>query len=80
MGGPLGFLVARTRDVIEKAKAIKEKGKGPCVQDSAVVDVRIGRVSILSLSSDSSTLAATIGGEIHFFSVPSLLSKVVFVF
>ncbi|XP_020085929.1 nuclear pore complex protein NUP214 isoform X4 [Ananas comosus] len=70
-----GFLVARTRDVIEKAKAIKEKGKGPCVQDSAVVDVRIGRVSILSLSSDSSTLAATIGGEIHFFSVPSLLSK-----
>ncbi|XP_026661439.2 nuclear pore complex protein NUP214 isoform X2 [Phoenix dactylifera] len=70
-----GFLVAKTQDVIGLAKEIKEKGKGPCVQNSSVVDVRIGRVSILALSGDSSTLAATVGGEIHLFSVPSLLEK-----
>nr|XP_029124017.1 nuclear pore complex protein NUP214 isoform X3 [Elaeis guineensis] len=70
-----GFFVAKTQDVIGLAKEIEEKGKGPCVQNSSVVDVQIGRVSILTLSGDSSTLAATVGGEIHLFSVPSLLEK-----
>ena len=74
----LGFFVAKTQDVIGLAKEIEEKGKGPCVQNSSVVDVQIGRVSILTLSGDSSTLAATVGGEIHLFSVPSLLEKVTF--
>ncbi|KAG1371445.1 putative nuclear pore complex protein NUP214 [Cocos nucifera] len=73
--GLSGFLVAKTQDVIGLAKEIEEKGKGPCVQKSSVVDVQIGRVSILALSGDSSTLAATVGGEIHLFSVSSLLEK-----
>ncbi|XP_072960427.1 nuclear pore complex protein NUP214 isoform X2 [Typha angustifolia] len=70
-----GFLVARTKDVIGVAKEIKEKGKGPCIKESSVVDVRIGRVSVLALSSDSSTLAAAVGGDIHLFSVRALLNK-----
>ncbi|KAJ8618612.1 hypothetical protein MRB53_014798 [Persea americana] len=71
-----GFYVAKTKDVIELAKKIKEKGKGSgSIQELSIVDVTIGRVSILALSTDSSTLAACVGGEIHLFSVVSLIQK-----
>lgn len=72
----LGFFVAKTDDVIESAKEIKEKGKGPSVEGASIMDVKLGRVSILSLSEDEETLAATVGGEIFFFSTLSLLKKV----
>lgn len=73
----LGFYVAKTKDVIELAKKIKEKGKGSgSIQELSIVDITIGRVSILALSTDSSTLAACVGGEIHLFSVVSLIKKV----
>lgn len=71
-----GFYVAKTRDVMELARKIKEKGNGSgSVQESSVVDVPIGRISILALSTDSSTLAACVGADIHIFSVVSLLNK-----
>ncbi|CAL9100044.1 unnamed protein product [Musa acuminata var. zebrina] len=69
-----GFLVAKTKDVIGLGKEIKEKGKAPCIQNTSVVDVKIGRVSLLALSNDSTVLAAAVGGEIHFFYVPSLIN------
>ncbi|XP_020698976.1 nuclear pore complex protein NUP214 isoform X3 [Dendrobium catenatum] len=69
-----GFLIANTKDVIELAKGVK--GKGTCVQRSSVLDVQIGRVSILALSGDNSMIAAAVGGEIHLFFVLSLLDKV----
>ncbi|KAK8918677.1 hypothetical protein KSP39_PZI021619 [Platanthera zijinensis] len=73
-----GFLVAKTKDVIGLAKDAKENGKDTCIEKtkSCVVDVQIGRVSILSLSGDSSMLAATVGGDIHLFFVQSLIDKV----
>ncbi|KAK6919871.1 hypothetical protein RJ641_015775 [Dillenia turbinata] len=70
-----GFFVAKTKDAIESAKAIKQKGHGSSIQDLSVVEVAIGRVHILELSTDSSTLAASVGPHIHFFSVSSLLNK-----
>ncbi|XP_074561891.1 nuclear pore complex protein NUP214 isoform X2 [Curcuma longa] len=70
-----GFLVAKTKDVIGLGKLIKEKGKGPCIENSSIVDVKIGKVSILALSNDSSVLAAVVGGEIQFFYVPSLVNN-----
>ncbi|RVW48806.1 Nuclear pore complex protein NUP214 [Vitis vinifera] len=70
-----GFCVARTEAVIELAKEIKEKGSGSSIQELSVVDVPIANVRILALSTDSSTLAASVGGDIHFFSVDSLLNK-----
>ncbi|CAL5343793.1 unnamed protein product [Camellia sinensis] len=70
-----GFCVTRTKDVIESAKEIEEKGIGLSIQELGVVDVPIGKVYILALSANSSTLAASIGGDIHFFSVSSLLDK-----
>ncbi|XP_052181178.1 nuclear pore complex protein NUP214 isoform X2 [Diospyros lotus] len=70
-----GFCVARTRNVIESAKEIKEKGQGSSIKEVSIVDVPLGRVSILALSADDSTLAASIGGDIHFFSVSSLINK-----
>ncbi|RVX12998.1 Nuclear pore complex protein NUP214 [Vitis vinifera] len=66
-----GFCVARTEAVIELAKEIKEKGSGSSIQELSVVDVPIANVRILALSTDSSTLAASVGGDIHFFSVDS---------
>ncbi|URE00173.1 hypothetical protein MUK42_20830 [Musa troglodytarum] len=56
-----GFLVAKTKDVIGLGKEIKEKGKGPCIQNTSVVDVKIGRVSLLAVSNDSTVLAAAVG-------------------
>ncbi|KAJ6798678.1 nuclear pore complex protein NUP214 [Iris pallida] len=70
-----GFLVARTKDVIGAAKELKESGKGASVEGASVADVRIGRVSILAVPEDESTLAAVVGGEVRFYSVPKLLDK-----
>ncbi|GAB2276904.1 hypothetical protein Dimus_011614 [Dionaea muscipula] len=72
----LGFCVARINDVIGSAKAMEKEGAGASILELSVVDVSVGRVDILALSSDSSTLAVTVGGEIHFFFVDSLLNKV----
>ncbi|KAF5187282.1 Nuclear pore complex protein [Thalictrum thalictroides] len=72
---PEGFYVAKTRDVIEAAKLLKEKGKGYSIEELSVVDVQIGRTSILALSKDSSTLVASVAAHLHFFSVTSLLNK-----
>ncbi|KAJ4970400.1 hypothetical protein NE237_003499 [Protea cynaroides] len=70
-----GFCVAKTKDVIEAAKVIKEKGSGSCIQDHSVVNVPIGKAHILALSADSSTLAVAVDGQFHFFLVDSLLNK-----
>ncbi|KAK4758135.1 hypothetical protein SAY87_019436 [Trapa incisa] len=69
------FCVARTADVMEAAREIKDKGNGLSVMELSIVDVPIGKVRILSLSPDSSTLAASVGRDVHFFSVDSLLNK-----
>ncbi|CAM8910278.1 unnamed protein product [Rhodiola kirilowii] len=70
-----GFLVARTLDVIQSAKDIKEQGNGPSLREVCVVNVLIGKVHILVLSRDSEMVAACVGGNIHFFLVNSLLNK-----
>ncbi|GAB4845826.1 hypothetical protein Ancab_024829 [Ancistrocladus abbreviatus] len=70
-----GFCVARTKDVINAAQEIKERGSASSIQELSIVDVPIGKVDILALSTDSSTLAATVGREIQFFPVNSLLAK-----
>ncbi|KAF5448069.1 hypothetical protein F2P56_033569 [Juglans regia] len=70
-----GFCVARTKDVIASAKDIKEKGSGPSIQELSVVDVPIGKVHILAISTDNSTLAAAIASDVHFFPLNSLLNK-----
>lgn len=57
-------------------ESAKEGGSGSSIQELSVVDVPIGKVSILALSADSSTLAATIGGDLHFFAVTALLNQV----
>ncbi|PIA53292.1 hypothetical protein AQUCO_00900103v1 [Aquilegia coerulea] len=72
---PEGFYVAKTRDAIEAAKLLKEKGKGYSIEDISVVNIQIGRISILALSKDSSTLVASVGAHLHFYSVTSLLNK-----
>lgn len=80
----LGFFVVRTKDVMEsakeakEAKEIKEKGKGHerCLEELALVDVPIGRVHILATSFDSSFLVASVGPQVHFFNVDSLMNKV----
>ena len=71
-----GFCVAKTKDVISTAKALKEGGEGSSIQELSIVDVPLGKVSILALSADSSTLAASVGSNIYFFSVAGLLNKV----
>lgn len=58
------------------AEEIKEKGTGPSIQELSVVDVAIGKVSILALSGDESLLAACVGNKIHFYPVSALLYKV----
>lgn len=69
--------MARTEDVIASAKEIKNGGTGSSVQDLSIMDVSVGRVHILALSADSSTIAAVVAADIHLFSVHSLLDKVV---
>ncbi|KAJ4834204.1 hypothetical protein Tsubulata_020557 [Turnera subulata] len=68
---PSGFLVARTKDVMDAAKATPLSS----VQDHCLLDVPLANVHILALSSSSSTLAAPVAGHLHFFSVDSLLKK-----
>ncbi|XP_069149412.1 nuclear pore complex protein NUP214 isoform X4 [Solanum lycopersicum] len=70
-----GFCVARTKEVMTSAEEIKEKGTGPSIQELSVVDVAIGKVSILALSGDESLLAACVGNKIHFYPVSALLYK-----
>ncbi|CAH9051123.1 unnamed protein product [Cuscuta europaea] len=70
-----GFYVARTHDVLASAQELKEKNGGLSVQDICVVDISIGKVSILALSGDDSLLAVTVGSKIHFFPVSTLLHK-----
>ncbi|XP_038698349.1 nuclear pore complex protein NUP214 isoform X1 [Tripterygium wilfordii] len=72
---PSGFYAVRTKDVIDSAKEIKEKGTGLSLQELSVVDLPIGKVHILALSVDSSTLAVGVGGDIHLFAVDALLKK-----
>lgn len=67
----------KTKDVIASAKEIKSGGTGSSVQDLSFVDVSIGKVHILALSTDNSILAAVVAGDVHLFSVDSLLDKVV---
>nr|XP_033515570.1 nuclear pore complex protein NUP214 isoform X5 [Nicotiana tomentosiformis] len=70
-----GFCVAKTKEVMASAQEIKEKGSGPSIQELSVVDVTIGKVSVLALSGDDSLLAACVGNKIHFFPVSALLYK-----
>ncbi|KAL9140612.1 hypothetical protein ABFS82_14G048600 [Erythranthe guttata] len=70
-----GFCVVRTKDVMASAEEIKEKKTGPSVQELSFVDVPIGEVSILALSSDDSLLAVGIASQVHFFAVSALLHK-----
>lgn len=73
----LGFCVARRWDVIEIIKA--ENRRPSSVQEMSIVDIPIGKVSILSLSADSNMLVALVGAaDLLFFSVRSLISKVCF--
>ncbi|EOY32268.1 Nuclear pore complex protein, putative [Theobroma cacao] len=71
-----GFLVARTKDVINLAKDIKETGSPSSIEDLSLVDVPIGKLRILALSpTDDSTLAVSVAADIHFFNVNTLLNK-----
>ncbi|XP_068339957.1 nuclear pore complex protein NUP214 isoform X3 [Pyrus communis] len=70
-----GFCVARTKDVMASAAEMEEKGSYSSVQELSIVDVPLPNLHILALSTDSSTLAATVDADIHFFSVESLLHK-----
>ncbi|KAL6896847.1 hypothetical protein ACP4OV_007419 [Aristida adscensionis] len=74
---PNGFMVARTKELIQASKEAREKGKAStrCVQDCCVADVPLPGVSILALSRDDSVLAACTDTEIQFFSVASLLTQ-----
>ncbi|KAF7836921.1 nuclear pore complex protein NUP214 [Senna tora] len=69
-----GFFVARIKDVMDSAKEYK-KGSGSPIQQLSLVDISIGKVKILALSTDNSTVAASVSGDIRFFSVDNLLSK-----
>ncbi|KAF9597285.1 hypothetical protein IFM89_016426 [Coptis chinensis] len=66
-----GFYVVRTKDVIQGAK----ERKGCCIEEMSVVNVQIGRVNIVAVSRDCSTLAACVGAKIYFFEIESLLNK-----
>lgn len=74
----LGFLVAKTKDVMDAAIDIKEKdsSSSSSIQHVSLVDVPIGKAHILTLSTDSSTLAVSVDAHIYLFHVHSLLDKV----
>ncbi|KAK4270922.1 hypothetical protein QN277_019687 [Acacia crassicarpa] len=72
---PSGFFVARTNAVMDLAKEFKEKGSGSPIEQLSIAAVSIGKVHILALSTDNSTVAASVSGDIHFFLVDNLLSK-----
>ncbi|CAO2835867.1 unnamed protein product [Amaranthus hypochondriacus] len=70
-----GFCVSKIKDVVDAAKEIKDKGSGCSIQELSVVNVNIGRVSILALSVDSSLISSVGGGVIQCFSVDSLFKQ-----
>ncbi|KAL3850357.1 hypothetical protein ACJIZ3_012239 [Penstemon smallii] len=72
---PQGFYVAKTEALRVSAEDIKEKGAGQSVAELSLVDVHLGNVSILAVSSDDSFLAATVDSHVHFFAVSALLHK-----
>ncbi|KAJ6702736.1 NUCLEAR PORE COMPLEX PROTEIN NUP214 ISOFORM X1 [Salix viminalis] len=74
---PSGFLVAKTKDVMDAAIDIKEKdsSSSSSIQHVSLVDVPIGKAHILTLSTDSSTLAVSVDAHIYLFHVHSLLDK-----
>lgn len=74
----LGFFVVRTKDIIDSANQFKENGNGSPVEQLSLVDVSIGRIRSLTLSTDNLTLAAvtSLSGDIQFYSVESFLNKV----
>ncbi|CAI8611572.1 unnamed protein product [Vicia faba] len=65
-----GFYVVKTKDLIDSAKGI-----GSSVEELSLVDVPIGRVRILAVSTDNSMLAAAVAADIRFYSVDSFLNK-----
>ncbi|KAH9316215.1 hypothetical protein KI387_024842, partial [Taxus chinensis] len=70
------FYVAKTAELLCVVEDLKDNPqKALTVQDASMVDVALGGVSILTLSSDGLTLAACVGGTVHFFSVPDLVHK-----
>lgn len=70
-----GFCVARIKDVMDAAEELKNGVNGSCILERSVVDIPLGKVSILALSADSSVLAASVGFNLYFFSVDGLLNK-----
>lgn len=63
----------KTKDLIDSGNR-----SGSSVEELCLVDVAIGRVRILAISSDNSTLAACVAGDIRFYDVKSFLNKVRF--
>lgn len=76
MCGRVGFYVARTTEVMNLAEDIKEKGSGLSIDELCILNLSIGRVSILALSSGDSLLAASVANQLHFFFISALLLKV----
>ncbi|KAL2327625.1 hypothetical protein Fmac_021052 [Flemingia macrophylla] len=70
-----GFFVARTKDLIDSANKFKDEGSGTPVQQLSFVDVSIGRVRALAVSTDNLTLAASVSGDIRFYSVENFIKK-----
>ncbi|XP_047156552.1 nuclear pore complex protein NUP214 isoform X2 [Vigna umbellata] len=72
-----GFFVVRTKDLIDSANEFKEKRNGSPVEQLSLVDVSIGRIRSLTLSTDNLTLAAvtSLSGDIWFYYVESFLNK-----
>ena len=65
---------------MDAAIDIKDKGttttSSSSIQNLRPVDVPIGIVHIVNLSTDDSTLAVSVSVHIHFFNVHSLLNDV----
>ncbi|XP_051142716.1 nuclear pore complex protein NUP214 [Andrographis paniculata] len=72
---PQGFYVTRTKDIMASAEAIKEKEAGKSVQELSLVEISLGKISVLALSADDSVLAACMDNCVHFFAVSALLHK-----
>ncbi|KAL3529808.1 hypothetical protein ACH5RR_009130, partial [Cinchona calisaya] len=71
-----GFFVARTKQVMDLAVDIKDKGSGlSSIDQLSILNLSIGKVSILALSSGDSLLVASVANQLHFFSISALLHK-----
>lgn len=70
-----GFYVARTKEVMGLAEDIKDNGSSQSIDELSILNLSIGRVSILALSSGDSLLAASVTNQLHFFSIGALLHK-----